>query len=175
MSIESRTCEHVEALGGVDTPEEREAFLKWWEGQAHWSGSACAVAYQGWLAARADSDDQLRALGHVERQRDELAAENAALRGALTYYAMPGMGDNGTRARVALDGLQGHARGGGDVEWLHGCKMQPGECTDATTVFLPKGMACHCGATEAQPGGGEALADWKAANPLPREDSEEKR
>jgi hypothetical protein len=45
-----------------------------------------------------------------------------------------------------------HARSGGDVEWLHGCKMQPGECTDATTVFLPKGMACHCGATEAQPG-----------------------
>lgn len=50
MTIESRTCEHVEALTGVDTPKERAAFLRWWEGSGKWSGSPCAVAYAGWLA-----------------------------------------------------------------------------------------------------------------------------
>jgi hypothetical protein len=49
MSIENRTCEHVEALSDT-TDAERDAFLKWWEGQAKWTGSPCAVAYQGWLA-----------------------------------------------------------------------------------------------------------------------------
>jgi hypothetical protein len=69
-----------------DTEEERAAFLKWWEGQAHWSGSACAVAYQGWLAGRAevsDLQDRLAGDTRVQAQRDELAAENAALRMAL--------------------------------------------------------------------------------------------
>jgi hypothetical protein len=44
-----RVCDAPMPHAG-DTPEERAAFLKWWEGQAHWSGSPCAVAYQGWLA-----------------------------------------------------------------------------------------------------------------------------
>lgn len=52
MSIESRTCEHVEALSG-SADAERDAFLRWWEGQANWTGSPCAVAYQGWLARAA--------------------------------------------------------------------------------------------------------------------------
>lgn len=61
MSTESRTCEHVEALRDT-TDAEREAFLRWWEGQANWTGSPCAVAYQGWLAraGRATSLDGLR-------------------------------------------------------------------------------------------------------------------
>jgi hypothetical protein len=44
-----RVCDAPMPHAG-DTPEERAAFLKWWEGQAHWSGSPCAVAYLGWLA-----------------------------------------------------------------------------------------------------------------------------
>lgn len=52
MSVESCTCKHVEALRDT-TDAERDAFLRWWEGQANWTGSPCAVAYQGWLARAA--------------------------------------------------------------------------------------------------------------------------
>lgn len=41
--------------------------------------------------------------------------------------------------------------------------------------FVPVTTADPADVDSLQPGGGEALADWKAANPLPREDSEEKR
>lgn len=44
-------------------------------------------------------------MGGVSRRVDEwiaLERENAELRGALAYYAMPGMGDNGLKAREAL-------------------------------------------------------------------------
>lgn len=41
----------------ADTDEERAVFLKWWEGpkQGQWSGSPCAVAYAGWLAAKSEN------------------------------------------------------------------------------------------------------------------------
>jgi hypothetical protein len=67
-----RVCDTPPHAEG-DTQDERATFLRWWNGEGAWSGSPCAVAYAGWLAAKADADDQLRALGHVERQRDQLA------------------------------------------------------------------------------------------------------
>lgn len=50
---------------------EREAFLRWWDGQANWTGSPCAVAYQGWIA-----------------RAETARAENAALREAGRIVTM---------------------------------------------------------------------------------------
>src|SRR5687767_3766107 len=96
--------------GPADTDEERAAFLKWWEGQACWSGSACAVAYQGWLAAKVKEHAGTKAVyerahmlerelaearADAEKQRDlklehgiragDLQRDNAALRAALQW------------------------------------------------------------------------------------------
>ena len=56
MSIEFKR--HLEECMS-DTAEERAAFLRWWEGEAAWTGSPCAVAYAGWLARAALGPDVL--------------------------------------------------------------------------------------------------------------------
>lgn len=56
-----------------------------------------------------DEDD----FTHYFNATQRLSQEVARLREALEYYALPGMGDNGTKARIALAGSEVISEGGG--------------------------------------------------------------
>ena len=88
----------------VLTPEEKReqpAFLKWWEGSANWTGSPCAVAFAGWMAAKAEEHAGTKAvyerahmlereLAEAVEQRDfHIQAAGGMVRredGSLTLY-----------------------------------------------------------------------------------------
>ncbi len=78
--------------------------------------------------------------GLVEHAR-RLDDENVALREALTYYAMPGMGDNGLKARMALNPPFAGGNGPGvdaDGDCMRcGCHIDPDTEHECPSGFQP--------------------------------------